>query len=251
MILLIFFLVAAAFLSGFIDSVVGGGGLISLPALLVTGMPLATALGTNKLASTFSSLTSTANFIKNKQLDIHFAKRLFIFPFIGSLLGAYTVTRIPSDFMRPVVAILLIFITIYTLFKKDWGKIQQTQLKKNYLLIAAPITFLIGFYDGFLGPGTGSFLMFLFLYFGYSFLKSAGNSRIMNFASNIAAILFFIFAAKVNYFYGTIMAVSMMAGSYLGSNVAIRNGQRYIKPLFILVSCSLIIKVSIDWILHR
>lgn len=243
---MITFLIIAGFLSGFIDSVVGGGGLISLPALLVTGMPLPLALGTNKFASSFSSLTSTINYFRNKQIDIPLAKKLFLLSFAGSLLGAYTVTQMSPDALRPLVAGLLILITIYTLFKKNWGN-GKGSLRKHYVWIAVPFIFLIGFYDGFLGPGTGSFFAFLFLYIGYDFVKAAGNSRIMNFSSNLAGLLFFGFAGYINFYYGIILAIAMIAGSYLGSTVAIRNGQKYIRPLFILVSCSLIIKISIDW----
>jgi uncharacterized protein len=242
------FLIVAGFLSGFIDSVVGGGGLISLPALLLTGIPLPLALGTNKFASSFSSLTSTLNFIKNKRIDIPLAKKLFLFSFIGSMIGAYTVTQISPDALRPVVAVLLILITVYTLLKKNWGS-QERSLRKNYLRIAIPFTLFIGFYDGFLGPGTGSFFVFLFLYIGFDFVKAAGNSRIMNFGSNIAALILFAFSGHVNYYYGIIMALAMIVGSYLGSTMAIRNGQKYIKPLFVVVSFSLIIKVSVDWLL--
>lgn len=245
---MLLFILIAGFLSGFIDSVVGGGGLISLPALMLTGMPLPLALGTNKFASSFSSLTSTLNYIKNKQIDLPLAKKLFFLSFVGSLIGAYTVTQISPDALRPVVAVLLILITIYTLVKKDWGD-QKRPLRRNYLFITMPFIVAIGFYDGFLGPGTGSFFAFLFLYIGFDFVKAAGNSRIMNFASNIAALMLFAFSGHVNYYYGIVMALAMIIGSYLGSTLAIRNGQKYIKPLFILVSCTMIIKISIDWIL--
>ncbi len=161
---IIFFLVGAGFLAAFIDSVVGGGGLISLPALLFAGLPPSLAIGTNKLAGTMSSLTSTVSFLHSGKIDFKLVRWLFPLAFIGSALGSYTVTLIPSQFLKPLIVILLIAVTVYTLFKKkNWGAVSTfTNLSVKSGILVAAGSFIIGFYDGFFfGPGTGSFLIFL------------------------------------------------------------------------------------------
>ncbi|KAA1038438.1 sulfite exporter TauE/SafE family protein [Macrococcus equipercicus] len=237
------------FLAAFIDAVVGGGGLISIPALLATGMNPAVALGTNKLASSFGSLTSTVSFIRSGKVDFHIVGRLFPVSFILSILGALTATYLPPALLKPIVIIMLTLVLIYTLFNKDWGS--TTTYKKlspvKSVLFIVVVAF-IGFYDGFLGGGTGSFLLFSLLLIGFDFLRAAGNAKFLNFASNLGAVLLFIYLGKVDYVVGLAMGLSMVAGSFAGSQFALNKGVSYVKLLFIIVTVLLISKNAWDYI---
>lgn len=236
-------------IASFIDSVVGGGGLISLPALLAVGMDPATALGTNKLASSFGSFTSTMKFIRAKKVDFDIVGKLFPLSFVGSIFGAITATYLPPEYLKPLAIIILALVTIYSIVKKDWGDInryKKLSLKKAILFIVG-VT-VIGYYDGFLGGGTGSFFLFAFLMIGLDYLHAAGNAKFLNFASNIGALLLFMVLGHVNYIYGLSMAVSMVIGSYLGVTFAIKKGVSYVKILFIIVTITLILKNLYDYI---
>ncbi len=159
-------LIVFGFVAAFIDSVVGGGGLIALPALLFTGLNPASAVATNKLASTMGSATSNIVFYRSGNLDLKSAFKLFPITFIGSIIGAWTVHLMNPEVLKPLMLIMLGVVAIYTIFKKDWGSIStHKKLSGRHVIIFTFFIFIIGFYDGFLGPGTGSFLMFaLFIY---------------------------------------------------------------------------------------
>ncbi|HWR40509.1 MAG TPA: TSUP family transporter [Patescibacteria group bacterium] len=238
---MVIYLLVAGFVAAFIDSVVGGGGLISMPALLATGLPPGIVLGTNKVASILCSLTSTLSFLRSGKIARRLAISLFPLAFIGSVLGAYTVRLIPPEFLKPLVIILLVLIAVYTYFKKEWGGASTyAGMTGRTAWLSASAVFLLGFYDGFFGPGTGSFLIFVFLMMGFDFIVAAGNAKMMNLASNLGAVLTFIWLDSVNYQYGLIMGVSMIAGAVVGSRVAIRSGVTYVRPLFIIITTLLI-----------
>lgn len=242
-------LIVFGFLAAFIDSVVGGGGLITLPALLFTGLNPAGAVATNKLASAIGSLTSTIMFYRSGKIDIKSVLKLFPLTFIGSMFGAWTVHLINPEVLKPLMLIMLAAVAIYTIFKKDWGSISTPKdLSILHFIIFMAAIFLIGFYDGFLGPGTGSFLIFSFLLIGFDFLKAAGNAKFLNFGSNIAALLMFIFLGQVNYSYGFIMGLAQFAGAICGSKFAIKKGSGYVRALFIAVTCLLLVKNIYDYI---
>lgn len=238
---MILFLFGAGFLASFIDSVVGGGGLISLPALLATGLPPNIVLGTNKLASVMGVMTSTLSFFRSGKVSFSAVKYLLPLSFIGAVCGVFVVRYIPPDFLKPMVIVMLIAVAIYSMFKKDWGsKSTFTGLTKKTGLLSGIAAFVLGFYDGFFGPGTGSFLIFSFLMLGFDFVEAAGNAKALNFASNIAAISTFIMLDSVNYQWGFIMGCGMIIGAIIGSRVAIRQGVGYVRPLFISVTGLLI-----------
>ncbi len=238
------------FIAAFIDSTVGGGGLISLPALLGLGMPPYLALGTNKLAGTISSATSSYTFIKNGKFDKKLMLILFPVSLIGAYFGAKTVLFVPQEFLKFLVVIMMALIFVYTLFNKRFGQDSNYKgLTKFTLGIGIPFTFLIGFYDGFFGPGTGSFFVFLMvLLFGYDFVIAAGNGRILNLASNISALFVFTLEGKVVFMTGLIMGIAMLLGANLGAKMAIKTGVRYVRPLFLVVSITLIVKMVYELI---
>ena len=246
----ILIIVLFGFLASFIDSVVGGGGLISTPALLAIGLPPAVALGTNKLASSFGTLTSTIKFIRSGNVDLKIVSKLFPFVLIASSGGAYLATLLPAQLLKPLIIIALSLVFIYTLVKKDWGSIRTfTTFTPMKAVMFFTAYLIIGFYDGFIGGGTGSFMLFVLLMFGFDFLSAAGNAKVLNFASNIGALILFMILGQVDYFYGLIMAVSMIIGSYVGAQFAISKGVGYVKLLFIIVTAVLILKNAYDYLL--
>ncbi|MCP1146363.1 TSUP family transporter [Lysinibacillus endophyticus] len=245
-IILILFLFG--FLAAFIDSVVGGGGLIALPALLFTGLSPSAAVATNKLAGSMGSLTSTITFYKSGKIDLKPIAKLFPIVFIASMIGAWIVHLMDPTLLKPLMLIMLALVAVYTIFKKDWGNISTYKklTKKKYIgfifLVSA-----IGFYDGFLGPGTGSFLIFSFLLIGFDFLKAAGNAKFLNFASNIGALVMFLMLGQINFIYGFTMGVAQIIGAIVGSKFAIKRGTNYVRVLFIVVTISLLAKNTYDY----
>lgn len=246
---MVLILVICGFLAGFIDSVVGGGGLIAIPALLAAGIPLHLLLGSNKLAGTLCSLTSTASFVRSGKINFRLVRTLIPLSVIGAAAGTLTVRQVPSEFLKPMVIVMLIVITIYTLFKKSWGDVSTFSAKSSTLRLGGlAAALLIGFYDGFFGPGTGSFLIFAFLMMGFEFVTAAGNAKILNLASNLTSLLTFIALGSVSYSYGLMLGIPMVIGAVVGSKLAIRKGAAYIRPLFIAVTVLLIGKQIWDTI---
>jgi len=245
-------LVVFGFLAAFIDSVVGGGGLIALPALLFTGLTPAAAVATNKLAGTIGSLTSTIMFYRSGKLDFKSVYKLFPFTFIGSMIGAWTVHLMHPEVLKPLMLVMLAVVAVYTVFKKDWGSISTyKKLSNRHILLFILSIFVIGFYDGFIGPGTGSFLIFAYLMIGFDFLKAAGNAKFLNFGSNIAALVMFIILGQVNYAYGLPMGLAQLVGAICGSKFAIKRGTGYVRVLFILVTFLLLAKNAYDYLMNK
>ena len=245
---IILFLVVTGFIAAFIDSVVGGGGLISLPALLLTGLPPTLALGTNKLASLMCSSTSTLSFLRSGKIDLNIIKYLFPLSFIGSALGVITVQQIPSQFLKPMVVVMLIIVTIYTFTRKEWGDTSTYQgMTKKTAYLSGIAAFSIGFYDGFFGPGTGSFLIFGLIHiFGFNFIKASGNAKILNFVSNISALVIFALRGQIYYLIGLPVALSMVMGAQVGTQLALKNGAKLIKPIFVTMSLAVAAKLLIQ-----
>ncbi|MFC0213738.1 sulfite exporter TauE/SafE family protein [Paenibacillus chartarius] len=238
---MLLFLVVTGFVAAFIDSIVGGGGLISVPALLFTGLPPNLVLGTNKLGGTMSSLTSTISFLFSGKIDRKLGMRLFPLSFLGAIGGTYLVHLVPPEFMKPLVVILLAAVLIYTLLKKNWGGSASFAGLTGWRATAlAAGALALGFYDGFFGPGTGSFIIFMFLFFGFDFVGASANAKVLNFGSNLASLGTFIALGSVNWYYGLPMGIAMIGGALVGSQLAVRKGTAYVKPLFIIVTTILI-----------
>jgi hypothetical protein len=237
-----------SFLAGFIDSIIGGGGLIQIPALLVLfpSFPIPTLFGTNK----FSSISGTGMAIINYNRTVEYPKRYLIdgaiTAFIFSALGAFLTTFLPSSILRPIVIVLLISIFIYTLVNKDFGKDSDKIFVKNtYFLII--FTAIIGFYDGFFGPGTGSFLIFCFVYFmNLNFLQASASAKIINFSTNLSALIYFISTGHILWYLAIPMAISNSFGSFVGTKLAIKFGHSFIRILFITIVSILILKLLYD-----
>ncbi|MCI6084806.1 MAG: TSUP family transporter [Selenomonas sp.] len=241
------FLVVFGFCAAFIDAVVGGGGLISIPALLWVGLPPHLALGTNKAASTMGAVTSFVTFVRSGRVNGWLIRRLFPLSLIGSMVGVLAVRQVSPEILRPLVLAMLVLVLIYSVLKKDWGRENHfAGLTKKMLVLSGAVAFGFGFYDGFFGPGTGSFLLFAFLLLGYDFLGAAANARALNFASNIAALCFFAAFGLVQWSYAVPMGVSMVFGAWCGAQMALSKGTGYVRPLFIVMTTVLIGKQVID-----
>ena len=233
------FLLIMGFIAAFIDAAVGGGGLISIPALMCTGLPPITVLGTNKLAAVMGALSSFIAFIRSGKMDISLVKKLFPISLIGSFLGVLLVQQVSPEFLRPFIIVMLI--VVYSLLKKEWDRDTKPQkIVGTKLYLCFLLALVMGVYDGFFGPGTGSFLLFGFLMIGFDFLGATANTKALNFASNIAATLLFCCQGIVDYSYGIPMGISMIIGAHCGAKFAISKGVTYVRPLFIIVTALLI-----------
>ena len=240
----------AAFSAGLIDAIVGGGGLISLPALFSVypeQIP-ATLLGTNKFNGIWGTATAAVNYSRAVKINWNVALPASFMAFIFSFIGAFTITHISALFLRKCLPFILLALAVYTFKRKNFGHTHIpvfSGLKERY---AAFLTGgVIGFYDGFFGPGTGSFLVFIFVrYFGFDFLSSSAISKIVNVACNTSALLLFGFSGHIIWKVGLSMAIFNIAGSVFGSRLAIKNGSGFVRRLFLCIVTLLIIKTFYD-----
>lgn len=245
-----FLLFAAAFLAGLVDAVVGGGGLIQTPALfaVLPNAQAATLLGTSKLAGIWGTAAAAITLAQRTRVEWSAAIPAACAAFVLSFLGAYAVTRIPPDFVRKLLPFVLVLVALYTLKKKDFGSLHapvHTGAKEKF--IAAGIGGSIGFYDGFFGPGTGSFLVFLFVrFFGFSFLGASAVSKVVNVSCNLAALLWFGVSGHLIWLIGLMMAVFNIVGSVTGSHLAVRHGSGFVRKVFLVVVSALILKTGYD-----
>lgn len=243
----IVFLLVIGFITAFVDSIAGGGGLISVPALLSVGLPAQMVLGTNKLQGSIASVISAYEYIRSGKVNMKLMAKIIPLVIVGASLGVFTVRILPNEWLKPIIIVLLIFILIFTFIKKDFGKFENpkplTAGLMSYLLI---LCCLIGFYDGFFGPGTGSFLLFVFLFTGVSFVSAQANAKILNTTSNIVALIVFIKFGYVHYQYGLIMAAAGIAGAKVGTNIAVTKGSKFVKPIFFIMTVWLVAKQIIS-----
>lgn len=237
----IILLCVAGFIAAFVDSIAGGGGIISLPAYLAAGVPAHFALGTNKFAASFGSITSSYNFAKSGKVNFNLLKYLIPFTLIGSIIGVKTVLLLDETYLSSFILIMILVIAIYSLFNKNLGlenKFKGTT--KITIFFGILMAFSLGFYDGFFGPGTGSFLMFLFIkIFKFDFTNATGNAKILNFVSNITSLLIFALNGQIYYAIGLPVGIFMILGAKVGSGLAIKDGAKLIKPIFITMSVAI------------
>jgi len=238
----------AGFFGAVVDAIVGGGGLITTPALLAIGMPTHLALGTNKFASSMGTISSSYHFYKSGNMNLKLLKYLLPFSLVGSALGVLAVLAIEPDFLRVLIIGLVICIGAYTLLKKDLGIHNTfTGLTRKKIALGVLLALVLGFYDGFFGPGTGSFLIFGLIHiFGYDFKKASANSKLMNLFSNTTAFVLFLINGKVMFLVALPMSISMIIGARVGAKLAITKGAAFIKPVFITVSFALVVKMITD-----
>ena len=231
----------AAFLASLIDSIAGGGGLLTTPAMLLVGVSPLNTLATNKFQSCFGTFTSTYNYYKNGLLTEPRRFLYFFLSFGGSMVGTFLVSRISNEVLESIIPILLISAAVFFILNRG----PSTSNKSSSLIfIFNVIVILIGFYDGFFGPGTGSFFVLAFVIIkGISIMEATAITKLLNFASNFAAFIIFALKGYVIWELGLIMAVAQIGGANLGSRFAITNGEKVVRPVLVIVSILLSIRI--------
>ena len=246
----LFFLLCLAFTAGYIDSIVGGGGLIQLPAYLIFAPQLAitTALGSNKLSALMGTLVSTFRYLQSAKVIWKAVIPALISCLIFSFIGAKMVSFLNKDYLRVIILFLLVAVAIYTFIKKDFGLHHKPRLGSAAITILGIITgSVLGFYDGFFGPGTGSFLILAYVsIFGFDFINASVSAKIINCGTNFAALVFFVYGGYVDYKLAIPVGICNMAGSYLGAHMAIKRGSAFVRILFLVIVTLLIVKFSYD-----
>ncbi len=243
-------LLAFAFLAGFIDAVAGGGGLVQVPALfiLMPQIPAATLLGTNKFSSIWGTAFAAVQYGRRMPVEWRSTLPTCAAALLFGFLGAQTVAQLPSDFMRPLVLALLVVVLAYTLWRKDFGALHAPRLSvPQQFWMGLATGAVIGFYDGFFGPGTGSFLIIAFVgLFGFSFLAASASAKLVNVITNLAALGYFVSHGHVLYSTAIPMAVCNVAGALLGTRLALKLGSRFVRNVFVLVVSALILRFAWD-----
>ena len=240
----------ASLLAGFIDSIVGGGGLILVPALFAAfpNTHPATLFGVNKSASIWGTAVATAQYSRRVHMDWGMLLPAAVLSLAGSFAGALLVTVISPEFLRKLLPLVLLAVLIYTLLKKDLGRDHAPRLKGwTQLATGTAIGAVMGFYDGFFGPGTGSMLVFLFVrLLGYDFLHASASAKLLNTCSNFAALCLFAFKGHIWWHYALVLALANVAGSLLGTRMALKHGAGFVRGIFVAVVSALILKTSYD-----
>ncbi len=243
-------LAATGGVAGLVDAIAGGGGLVALPVLLNLGFPPALALGTNKLQSFVGTSTAAGHYVRRGVVDLSACWLGVAFTFAGSLVGAWTVQQVDSGFLARLIPGLLVAILLYTVFRPEVGQADAPAgFGRRPFLAVVGLT--LGFYDGFFGPGVGAFWTIAFvLGLGYNFKKATGYTKVMNLTSNLAAVLLFAGARRIDYPAALVMAAGQVGGARLGAGLVVKNGARFVRPIFLVVVAATVARLV--WVaLHR
>lgn len=236
-------LFVVALVGGTIDAIAGGGGLIILPALLGVGLPAPVALGVSKLQGAFGSGSAAVGYARRGAVDFRECGLGFALTVIGALAGAFCLGRMNPEFLGDLIPWLLGAIVIYMMFRPRLGETSRHHRLERvpfYLIFGL----LLGFYDGFFGPGVGSFWTIAFVtLLGHDFLRAAGHTKVMNFASNIAALAWFASAGYVLWLPGLVMGAAQLIGGQLGAHLAMTRGARFVRPIFLFVAALVAVKL--------
>ncbi|ENO90392.1 sulfite exporter TauE/SafE family protein [Thauera linaloolentis] len=244
-----YILAPAAFFAGMVDAVVGGGGLIQIPVLLsqFPQAPIATLFGTNKVSSIAGTGASLWRYARSVRIPWGVVLPATVAALVGAWGGAALVSWLPREMMRPLIVVLMVAVAIYTFMKKDFGHRATRTLTAADRWKGIAFGGLIGVYDGFFGPGTGSFLLFGFVrLFGMDFVQGSASAKVLNFATNLSAIAYFASDGPILWQVGLVMAACNLAGAYLGTRLALKHGAGFIRKAFIGVVIVLIVKQLAD-----
>ena len=243
----IYYLCLFAFLAGFVDSVVGGGGLIQLPALLLFlpkpfAASLTAVLGTNKMSSICGTGAAVIQYSRRVRINWHSILPAGLAALMFSFLGARAVSRVQPHVLKPLILVLMIAVALYTFWQKDLGRLHAPQFsahrERQFGLVVGTV---IGFYDGFFGPGTGSFLIFIFIgLFGFDFLAASASAKVINFATNLSAVVYFAATDNIVYQFALPMGLCNIVGSVAGSRLAILKGNAFVRVFFLAVVAAMI-----------
>lgn len=241
-------LMLTALLAGFVDSIAGGGGLLVLPVLLSTGMPPAQALATNKLQGSFGTLSATLTFLQKGQLSLSGMWPAILMTAVGATIGAWLAQIIDASLLSQLIPVMLIAIVLYYIFSPNISADTKSDEKLTHNAFALSAAPAVGFYDGFFGPGAGAFYTTSYVILrGYKLLAATASTKVLNFTSNIVSLVVFIFGGQVLWKIGLIMGFAQLLGAYLGSRLVIHKGAGLVRPMLILMSLLITIKlVSAD-----
>ena len=241
-----FIFLGAGLLAGFVDSIAGGGGIITVPVLLASGMPPHIALATNKLQSSFGSFTASLNYIQKGLVKLKDVYMGIIFTFVGAILGTYSILLMDAEILQKIIPIMLVLIFLYTFFTPKLGSEDRHHiLKPNLFYFIFGIS--IGFYDGFFGPGTGSFwTIAIVMLLGLNLKSATAQTKIMNFTSNIVSLGVFIVGGQVLWTVGIIMGAGQILGAYIGSTLVVKKDVAFIRVFFLTIVGITILKLLYD-----
>lgn len=236
-------LFGTGFTAGFVDSIAGGGGLITVPVLMSLGLDPRVALGTNKLQATFGSGSAAWHYGRAGAVSWRDSFRGFVLSFIGAAIGALAVQRLEPGFLKRLIPVLLLAVAVYVLFKPRLGA-EDHPPRMPRLRFEIIFGLGIGFYDGFFGPGTGTFwTMACMVFLGFNMTRATAYTKVMNFASNLSALLLFLLGGYVVYTAGLVMGIGQWMGAMLGSKMVIARGTKFIRPVFLTMVFALTIKL--------
>lgn len=242
-------LCSVGFVAGFIDAIVGGGGMLTIPTLLTAGLPPHIALGTNKLAASFGSFVASLTFYRKKLFTPSYWKSSLVATAIGAISGTLLISQMSTDFLEKLLPLIIVFTAIYTLFSKNNTNNQNELPKKSPSVIKKQIIqgLTLGFYDGAIGPGTGAFwTASSTALYRINILLSCGIARSANFISNICSLFTFVYLGYVNIALGITMGLFLMLGSWIGAHSAIKFGSKFIRPMFICIVMFMSFKLAFD-----
>ncbi|MDO4430757.1 MAG: TSUP family transporter [Lonepinella koalarum] len=243
---LIAVLFAVALVAGFIDAIAGGGGLITIPALLMTGMPPALALGTNKLQACGGSFSASLYFIRQKAVKLSEVWLLILLTFIGSSIGTLLIQQVDSSFIRKILPFLMLAIGLYFLFTPTLGE-KDSRQRFSFVGFAVTAAAMIGFYDGFFGPGTGSLFSLAFVtLLGFNLAKATAHAKVLNFTSNIASLILFLVGGQILWSVGLAMMAGQIIGGNLGAKMVLSRGKSLIRPMVVVMSFIMTVKMIYD-----
>lgn len=235
-----------ALVAGFIDAIAGGGGLITIPALLATGLPPAVALGTNKLQACGGSFSASLYFIRQRAVKISEVWLLIVLTFIGATVGTILIQQIDSGVIKKFLPFLVFAIGLYFLFTPKLGE-EDRQKRVSYAVFAFTAALGIGFYDGFFGPGTGSFFSLAFItLLGFNLAKATAHAKVLNFTSNIASLIFFMIGGQILWSLGLAMMLGQIIGAHLGAKMVLTKGKALIRPMVVIMSFIMTAKMVYD-----
>lgn len=247
---IIILLCIAAFLAGFVDAIVGGGGLIQTPValILLPNLAVASVIGSLKIPSFSGTALAAQQYLKKVNIDWKLLSIMAVAAFASAFFGSILLTRMHNDFMKPLLLVVLTFIAIYTFIKKDFGAHQAKEHSRiTQLAFAVIISMLVGFYDGFIGPGTGSFFVLAFVtVLGFDFLHASANAKMVNLATNFGSICLFILKGKIIWAIAIPMAICNAAGGWVGAKLAIKKGNGFIRVFFLIVVIGTLIRFGYD-----
>ena len=244
------FILVAAFSAGFVDAIAGGGGLIQLPALLISfpDREVAEVAGTNKLGSIFGTSAAALNYRRNIKTDSKLLLAMVLPAFIGSGSGSLLATQISTEQLKVAIVVMLVAVFAYTLARPDLGKVEVLKgAAKRQRTVGAVAGLTIGFYDGFIGPGTGTLLMIVLVAaLGFAFVGASAIAKVVNVATNFASILVFGISGSIMWMVGLAVGICNLAGGIIGSHVAIRRGSDFVRKFYLVVTFALIVRVLFD-----